>query len=838
MPVAPYLGEIYRLAFGNAGMVAHPNRWLTQPEELVLAQNVTFENDLVQKESAAAEYDAAGIGIATESPYGTFGGNTDSAMYAIWLPASSTVSFLGVLATGNQYTGAGWVLATTGAASVGDLVVLAFGQSQYSSDIPLLTAVQDNRGNIYKRLGEAPAIPGMTAAVELWGSILTTALIVGDHFALYFKTTASDYRTLVAARFRGVRAVTTADLVSDANVSAQGINTATFSSVTNTYLGANFPALCLAAVEWLNPVQTPTWQGGFTQRAIANLGAGPPTVFANVSLASRVVFSTVGIVAQYDWKADVKSTPAGTITVVLNSNVVTGAGTSFTTVFVPGDEIIASGETEIVDHITSNTQLETVTPWQQGLGAVAFDRRSGPRVITSSLTGHIYKDSPDQGGNTGNLDATSLVSGLTNTRRRGRFISGGKEAAANNRKLFYFNGVDPVQVLSGDGATMTAIATPPADWGTVADAGKQPINGIVHQGCLFAFGNLNDPYRIYKSDPGNHELFTGTGAGQYPIASNVGERLFGAAEFQGVLFLWKYPVGIFYFDDTDPNFLNWTYHQRSEALGCAPSPHAVLPIDQDVLFCAADGHFHLLSAVSDLGGTRTSDLTRRLGLHKWMRDNVDTTALSQMVSAWDPATKIASFGVQSTSASGLDNDLILRFDFALVDRGGPVRFSYSTLWSPSALTIKRRNYIDRPALLIGGTATCYFVDPFHYGYRTIAGVTQGFAHSVTTPQLDFSDQDPQNKFRRKHYDALELVFADPAVLTGNPLSVGVYIDNVLKQTLTYTNASRRPMLQLRVGDGYECALAITSADSSTADIPQVGALVYWRPGGQDKSRNA
>ena len=91
---------------------------------------------------------------------------------------------------------------------------------------------------------------------------------------------------------------------------------------------------------------------------------------------------------------------------------------------------------------------------------------------------------------------------------------------------------------------------------------------------------------------------------------------------------------------------------------------------------------------------------------------------------------------------------------------------------------------------------------------------------------------------RKHYDAVELVLSDPSVLTNNPLTVGVYVDNVLRQTQTFRNSSRRPMLQLNCGDGYEFALALSSASGSTVDIPQLGALIYWRPGGQDKSRAA
>jgi hypothetical protein len=830
MPVAPYLGEIYRLAFGNAGMVAHPNRWLSQPEELVVAQNVTFENDFVQKEAAAADYDS--IGIATEAPRGTFtGGSPDSTMAAIWLPAAATSVWGGQHASLVASTTSPWTVPVTNAAVVGRLLVLAVGQALHQLDSPILTSLTDTRGNTYIRQMTAPGNTfGVNSDVEIWTTVLTTGLTTSDSFTLTFTTAAADDRAACAASYTLVQGVPT-----EATAASALNGQATFSSATNTYIGRSYPAMLLAAVHWNMPsAVTAQWLGGFTQ----NASASSASISSQISLASKLVVFSTGIIAQIDWNPEVFVTGAGTVTTTSGSTSVVGVGTSFFS-FAPGDELVVAGETHIIDSVSSNTALLTLDAWVGASAGVAYQIHSGPRVVTATFSGNIYRDYPDAGGNTSNLDKDILKTGLTVSRDyRGRFIQGGKEVAANNRKLFYFNGVDPVQVLSGTGAGTTAIATPPADWDTVQNPSKQPINGIVHLGHLIGFGNTNDPHRIYISDAGNHEVFTGANAFQFSIASNVGERLWCAAEFQGVCWFWKYPRGIFYLDDTDASFLNWSFHTRSEALGCARSPHAVLPIDDDVLFCNADGHFHLLSAVSSLGGQRTSDVTRMLGLHGFTRDLINTNSLNTLTSAWDPVTKTATFGLRSKNATTTDNDLLFRFDFGLVTRGGPIRFSYSTIWKPNALTIKRRDYNGRQAMLIGETATSSFINPFAYGFRTIAGVTTGFSHTVTTPQLDFSDQDPTNKFRRKHYDALELVLANPSVLTNNPLTVGVYVDNVLRQTATFTNASRRPMLQLKVGDGYEFAVSCSSASGSTVDIPQLGALVYFRPGGQDKSRAA
>ena len=59
---------------------------------------------------------------------------------------------------------------------------------------------------------------------------------------------------------------------------------------------------------------------------------------------------------------------------------------------------------------------------------------------------------------------TTLSSGLTVSGEFPTFAEGGKEAAAVNRKLFIFTGLNVVKVLSANGSTASDIGTPPADW--------------------------------------------------------------------------------------------------------------------------------------------------------------------------------------------------------------------------------------------------------------------------------------------------------------------------------------------------------------------------------------
>jgi hypothetical protein len=483
-------------------------------------------------------------------------------------------------------------------------------------------------------------------------------------------------------------------------------------------------------------------------------------------------------------------------------------------------------------------------PWRQTLAGQAWRRRVNTRLVTCfadypSGTATVYKsasDVPSIHPNRGFLTDDVLVTNLAVDARAPRFVAGGKETAGADKKLFFVNGVDPVQVLAGDGTAMTNIATPSADWDTVRNAHKQPNNGIVHRNQLILFGNWNDPHRLYFADPANHEVFQGGDATTMRIASQIGERLYGAAEYQGILYVWKHPVGIFYIDDTDVDFVNWAYHIRSAALGCAPSPASVLSIDDDVLFMAPDGHIHRLSAVNTLGGTMDSDLTLALGLDKWTRENIDITALDTVVSCYDPKLRVAYFGCQSTAHRSFRNDLLLQFDLALVPRGGPVRFSYSTEWAPNTLCLFDRDINGVPALMIGEYFTSYFTIPGEYGTRfdrapgagAVEPVAFGIPHRVRTARYDNGDQDEKARPRYKHYRLLIVSWeeAPPISLTCN-----VYVDNVLKETIDLP-ATAFSQTTLACGRGHDFAVEVTADGETPIDVRYLAFTVYYELGGE------
>src|SRR5215472_17308 len=89
------LGQPFFVPFGASGMVAHPNRWRATPGEMVLAQNVTLENDLVNKEPAATYYDPQGLDTLVFNVAWTPASGTDpSLILAVWYDALPTTAII------------------------------------------------------------------------------------------------------------------------------------------------------------------------------------------------------------------------------------------------------------------------------------------------------------------------------------------------------------------------------------------------------------------------------------------------------------------------------------------------------------------------------------------------------------------------------------------------------------------------------------------------------------------------------------------------------------------------------------------------------------------------
>jgi hypothetical protein len=291
----------------------------------------------------------------------------------------------------------------------------------------------------------------------------------------------------------------------------------------------------------------------------------------------------------------------------------------------------------------------------------------------------------DNGGTT---FATTLKSGLNASTSVPQFVAGGKEAAANNRKLFIFTGGDdPVQVISGDGAVTANLATPPSDW----SAGNRPTFGVIHDQRLWAGGNANDPHRVYCSTLTSHEDFTSAGSGSLSIFPGVGRKIVRSISFKGLLVVFKWPAGIYAVNTLDPSNSNWTTSVISETIGAA-GPGAVLPIEDDVLFMDPQGNFHLLSAVTQYGDLGSKNLSNGGGgqgpesvhMDDFARVNFNFSKLYRAQSVYYPSKSEAHFAL--TTGTETENKLRVVLDFTTGNPSRPRFYTSSrdvceSLWS-------------------------------------------------------------------------------------------------------------------------------------------------------------
>lgn len=246
------------------------------------------------------------------------------------------------------------------------------------------------------------------------------------------------------------------------------------------------------------------------------------------------------------------------------------------------------------------------------------------RVIATS-DGKLLKD--DMTG----AYATTLKSGLT-TNRITHMVDAGAESAGRNRKLFMPNGADPVQVLSGDGATTANLLTPPADWALT----NQPTFMFPFRGVLVGGGNANDTHRIYASLASDHEDFTAVGTWTLSLYPGEGQKLVAGMTAFGRAFLWKYPVGVYTVNDSASAVSGWFAQPVSRQYGAAPTPHAVVQIDEAVVaFVSNTGNVVMMQeSAGTLTGVGFTDLTRVLNLRTVLRENFNLARLDKTQARW------------------------------------------------------------------------------------------------------------------------------------------------------------------------------------------------------------
>lgn len=398
-----------------------------------------------------------------------------------------------------------------------------------------------------------------------------------------------------------------------------------------------------------------------------------------------------------------------------------------------------------------------------------FPTTDAQRMIAGLNNGELWRDSTGVGSFT--LAKTGLDPDAIYV-----FAEGGAEEIGNDRKLFITTGFDTVQVIEGDALTTRNIgADAPTDWA----GSNQPRSVFFHNGRMW--GVLE--HLLYGSTVTDHEDFTSEGSVIIPVQTGEGAFLQGGISFKGRLFVFKWPTGIYWLDDSSSSQANWQMKRLTRSTGLA-SPNAMCQVDDDVLFVSEIGHIHMLSGIQDFGDVQNSDLSALNELTSYIRDNIDISkdALERVWGIYYPEKKQARFAMRSLGAS--QNDTVFIVD---INRKDTPRIHIDDKDEPNALAIRQdENRVSRPMsgdsdgvvwLLDQDQTSIFTGDP--------ADDTDVFISTYTSefqiPHTDFAWFHEKLGAVRKNYSYLEAIMQP----TGNfTLSFDVLYDGVIKDVIT------------------------------------------------------
>lgn len=396
------------------------------------------------------------------------------------------------------------------------------------------------------------------------------------------------------------------------------------------------------------------------------------------------------------------------------------------------------------------------------LGGHDWDHDGGTqRQVVLADDGTLQKD--DGAGSF----TTTLKSGLSVGDVIPNFVEGGKEAAANDRKLFIFTAKNIVQILAANGVTTSDLATPPADWSGTS----QPSFGLNHEDRIWGGGNSNDSHRLYFSDTTNHEDFTGGISGTISIFPGEGEKLVAAVSFKGVIIAFKFPSGIYVVDTTNVTVANWKVKRLTNKLGSVSSRSVVL-IDDDILYLDQAANVHLIGSTREFGDFRSSALSDIADYGPFIRNNVNLGQLAKIQSVFYEAKREVHVAIAGTGSTVNNRRLVVDFN-----RPDLPRFRFSDRDTAVSLWLKKdSNGVER--LTMGDNVG--FVFDLDKDSRSADGV--GYNGEFRTANDDLSHLDPRFGTIRKEGKFLELV-VEP---TGDfDLSVDIFWDDEVHQTIQF-----------------------------------------------------
>lgn len=426
-----------------------------------------------------------------------------------------------------------------------------------------------------------------------------------------------------------------------------------------------------------------------------------------------------------------------------------------------------------IDKAPGSTKFNS-TALDSGSAIVAlhdwFPTATTQRLIAVTASGKVFRDTGDGTFSSGAAIDTTYGTPTTDF----MFVEGGNEDASESKKLFLFSSTTTATVgikyIDGDAATLTNITTPAADWSSAA-----PTGGFVFKDRLVAFGNSNDPHRLYISPSTDHTEFV-TGVTTLSVFPGEGDGILAGIVYKGRAFIFKRPRGVYFLDDRGSNTASdWIVQKIDTAFGLA-SPHGIIQVLDDLLLGNSTGGITSLRATEAFGDLRSGDILANAQIENFVRNQFSKAGTSSLQAIYYQEKKLAYFSYRTSGASNNDNLLV-------IDVNQPTaRISLNTRDAANVLALRRdSDGIQRP--IRGDNAGFVFTMD---DTSTFAVDGNAYVGEFQTPDIDFSEIDPSLATKNKIFDFLSLTFTGKST---TPILVDIFIDGKMTETLSFSQVS-------------------------------------------------
>ncbi len=297
---------------------------------------------------------------------------------------------------------------------------------------------------------------------------------------------------------------------------------------------------------------------------------------------------------------------------------------------------------------TDNVNSTVIGGTPRIYGIYQYRQKDGSvEILTADANGELLSDYDD---------SSPLKTGLT--------IDQSVHFETFNNLCYICTGNDQVQVY--DGATVSAITAPDADWTGTNFPRKMITHGRGASERLWAIGGIVDPYTISYSglsagDNSTEATFT-SGNGQLYIDTADGFGVLNIVEFGDRLIAFG-KNRVYIVDDSDSSAANWGY-EKSQWEGGTATDRTVISVANDLISMTEDGTVFSVVSTESYGDYKKSTLTRAAFMDQWIRDNVKLSAIDDFHMTYDPVLRCIYIFVVRTGQTSIDTALCY-----FIDRG-------------------------------------------------------------------------------------------------------------------------------------------------------------------------